>query len=87
MCGCDRGRECDIADDEFPDPMRDGHPEHRGILGDLGGHLRQDRLGTGMRLIEEVSDAAPAVVIADDAGERDHGPGGGVSDGGLVLGD
>ncbi len=56
-----------VADGEFADPVGYGHPVDGGILGDLGGHFGEDRLGAGMRFVDEPGHPAAAVVVAHDA--------------------
>jgi hypothetical protein len=85
--GADRAGQCDVADAEQPDAVRDGDGVHVLPGGELPRDLGDD-LGRGrVADVLELGHRPAAVVVADDAAEGDDRTGPLVGDGLLVRGD
>lgn len=66
------GVEGDVADLQFPDPMRCADPQAR-LGGESFAELSEQELGVRMRLVVERTDTATLIVIPDDPREDHQG--------------
>jgi hypothetical protein len=75
ICG-DRRHQGGVTDLQRADAVADRDGPHTVAVGrDFGGHVRQSLLRRGMRGVLQPSHGAPAIVIANHAGESHDGSG------------